>query len=62
MWLQLKTRSLRENSSNRLTLILGVIGIVEIFNTGKGHTIGGATVAGSSLRSSWVGDPEPSGR
>jgi uncharacterized membrane protein len=42
---QMRTRPLRENSSTRLTLILAVIGIVEVYNAAKGHTLGTTTVA-----------------
>jgi drug/metabolite transporter (DMT)-like permease len=45
VWLQLKTRPVRENSSTRLTLILGVIGIVEIYNAGQNHKVGVAPKA-----------------
>ena len=42
--MQLKTRPLRESSATRLTVILGVIGVVEIYNAAKGHPLGAWTV------------------
>ena len=42
---QVRTRPVRENSAARLVLILGVIGVIELFNTIKGRSLGTATVA-----------------
>lgn len=42
---QLKTRPLRENSATRLTVILGVIGLFEVYGAVKGHPLGAWAVA-----------------
>ena len=42
---QLRTRPVRETSAARFTLILGVIGIIALYNAWKGHTVGAPTVA-----------------
>lgn len=42
--MQLKTRPLRENSATRLTIILGVIGVFEIYSAIKGRPLGAWTV------------------
>jgi hypothetical protein len=42
--MQLKTRPLRENSATRLTIILGVIGVFEIYSAVKGHPLGAWTL------------------
>jgi hypothetical protein len=43
--IQMRARSVRENSAARLVLILGVIGVIELYDATKGHTIGATTVA-----------------
>ncbi len=42
---QLTTRPVRETSAARFTLILGVIGVIAVYDAWKGHTVGGVTVA-----------------
>jgi hypothetical protein len=36
---QIRTRPVREDSAARLMLILGVIGVIDMVNTAKGHSI-----------------------
>jgi NAD/NADP transhydrogenase beta subunit len=42
---QMRARPVREGSASRISLILGVIGIIELYDTAKGHTVGSTTVA-----------------
>ncbi|MGD1012468.1 MAG: hypothetical protein ABR925_08065 [Acidimicrobiales bacterium] len=42
---QMRTRRVKEDSAARITAILGVIGIIELVDAGKGHHVGAATIA-----------------
>jgi hypothetical protein len=42
---QMRARPVREGSATRLSVILGIIGIIELSNAAKGHSVGTAPVA-----------------
>lgn len=42
---QMRTRRVKEDSAARITAILGVIGIIELVDAGKGHHVSAATIA-----------------
>ncbi len=42
---QMQTRPVRESSATRIVAILGVIGVIEVVASTRGHTVGEATVA-----------------
>jgi len=42
---QMRARPVRESSAARISVVLGIIGIVEISDAAKGHVVGAGTVA-----------------
>jgi NAD/NADP transhydrogenase beta subunit len=42
---QMRTRPVREESSLRLTAILGILGILEVVSAAKGHSVPATTIA-----------------
>ncbi len=43
--LQMRARPVREGSAARISVVLGIIGIVELTDAAKGHSVGDATLA-----------------